>query len=238
MKVKTYKLSQFPLTTLLAYAESFKRIVDDKLAAERRALAGDLNETYAALNKQRATEETRYAGAIEEADRMADRAWYGLDYQAQASALHYDEAVCEAGEQVLEVIDRIGNPTYLSYAVEYDQLNLLLTALRELPPEVLEKAACSGWVAELERRWNAFLELRKEKNAAKAMVETGAMKKLRVAFAAAYRTFVERVNALLVLGNAADLEDLAKTLNALIDEHRALQKADRTRKKKAAEQNG
>ena len=237
MKVKSYKISQFPLQTLLAYAESFKRIVDDQLAEERRELAQGFNETYAALNRQRSTEEAKFEGVIEEADRMTDRAWNGLNCQAQASALHFDEAINEAGEQLMAVIERVGNPTYLNYQAEYDQLNLLLTALHDLPEAVIEKAACGYWVAELERRWNAFLDLRKEKDAAKAMVESGAMKKLRIAFEAAYRDFVERLNAVLVLGPTEDLEHLARTLNELIDNHRALQKADRTRKKKAAEQN-
>ena len=235
MKVQTYKVAHFSLQTLLAYAESFKRIVDDQLPSGRWSLARELNETYDALNKQRAKADAQFASIIEEADRMTDRAWYGLYHQAQASAFHFNEQTCEAGERVREAIERIGNPTYLSYQTEYDQLNQLLTALHEIPEETIAKAACSYWVAELERRWNLFLDLRKEKNVAKAMVESGLMKKLRVAYETAYRNFVDQLNAMLLLGDAEDLEHLAKALNALIDEHRALQKADRTRKQKAGE---
>lgn len=236
MKVQVYKISNFALTPLLAYAESFKRIVDAKLPQEHRSLADDLFDAYTDLNSQRSMAEVKFEEVIAEADRMTDRAWHGLNHQAQASALWFDDDISEAGKKVVEVIDGIGNPTYLSYETGYDLLNQLLSALHELPQDVIDKSACGMWITELEHRWNVFLELRKEKNVAKSLTEAGAVKKLRAAFEASYRSFVEQLNALLVLHSTDALEDLAKALNELIDSHRALQKAAATRKKKAAEE--
>lgn len=235
MKIKAYSLRTLSLVLLLAYIEDFKRAVAENLEAQEQALTAEFDAAYDAILKQRAMTQTLYAEQIEVADADADRAWNGLNYQAKASALHFDVEIQAAGETVLEVIDEFDNPTRLAYAKEYEILGELLTKLRALDADVLQKSGCAVWVEMLDARREAFLALRAEKNTAKSMVENGAVKKLRIALEDAYRTLIDRLNGLVSLRPTDGHKALVDKVNQLITDRRALQKAEATRKKKAAE---
>lgn len=230
-KIKSFSLVSFTNHALASFCTEVESHVKASLPAEHAALCDDFCASLSAFKDILASSIETFNEAILEADKKADCAWSAINTLLNLNVNHYDDAVCEAARNVLDVFDNISNPTRLPYAEEYARLESLLTQLSDIPAETLKIAMVDGWIDELRRRVDAFNELRKTKTQTRSEVETGTSKKARQALTDAYRDLVDTMNAMQLLSKSEAFDLIAQHLNELIDASRATMKAKKSTKK-------
>lgn len=148
--------------------------------------------------------------SLAEYDRLADDAWTGLSLQIRASLMHPEAAVREAARKVDTVFQKTENPTRLSYDLEYGALSTLVSQLKSLDAEVLEKSFVKPYLNHLDNCVQNFM------NAAASVVDTKAQKEIGAVKAAAdacYQAWLELVKFLEV---AADSGLVAHAGDAIV----------------------
>ena len=236
-KIKSFSLVSFTNHAIVSFCTEVESHVKASLPAENAALCDDFSASLIAFKDILASSVETFNEAILEADKKADGAWSAINTLLNLNVNHYDETVCEAARDVLDVFDNIPKPTRLPYAEEYARLESLLTQLSAIPAEILKTAMVDGWIDELRRRVDAFNELRKTKTQTRSEIETGASKKARQALTDAYRDLVDTLNAMKIISKSEAFDLIAQHLNELIDANRAAMKAKKTAKKGGKELN-
>lgn len=230
-KIKSFSLVSFTNHALVSFCAEVESHVKASLPTENAALCDDFSGSLNVFKDILASSVETFNEAILEADKKADCAWSAINTLLNLNVNHYDAAVCEAARTVLDVFDNIPNPTRLPYAEEYARLESLLTQLSAIPTETLKTAMVDGWIDELQRRVDAFNELRKTKTQTRSEIETGASKKARQVLVDAYRDLVDTLNAMQIISKSESFERIAQHLNELIDAYRVTMKAKKTAKK-------
>lgn len=230
-KIKTFNLAPLTNHALVNFCAEVQTHVTESIPSENVTLCDDFSASLNDFRAALASSVEKFNEAIASADKDADRAWSAINTPLQLNVNHFDETVCDAARSVLNVFDNISNPTRLPYAEEYAKLESLLTQLAAIPADTPKTAMADGWIAELRRRVDAFNELRKIKTQTRSEIETGATKKARVALIDAYRTLVDKLNAMLIQASSEAFETIAQHLNELIDANRVLLKMRRAGKK-------
>ena len=172
----------------------------------------------------------------QEADRVADDTWRGLQMQADAMTRFPNPEVQAIAVKVDEVIERYGTLTEMGYDEEYANMKGVLEELKAFSPEDLEKIGLSVWVAALESAYNDFIQASLNKETEAGDKVKGIVQQRRCEAEEAYYTLVQRVNAGAVYNGDEPYLEFMKMLNAQIDERKATLAARQTRAAKKAEE--
>ena len=181
-------------------------------------------------------EKNSFTKTRQEADRVADDTWRGLQMQADAMTRFPNPEVQAIAVKVDEVIERYGTLTEMGYDEEYANMKGVLEELKAFSPEELEKIGLSVWVAALEAAYNDFIlaSLNKETEAGEKV--KGIVQQRRREAEQAYYSLVQRINAGAIYNGDEPYVEFIGMLNAQIDERKATLTARQTRAAKKDEE--
>lgn len=160
--------------------------------------------------------------AVTRADERADKAWSGLNSQAKAMLGHPIEALRAVAAEASALIYKYGNPTAMPYNEEYGRLHNLLQDLAAFGIEKQKKIYIDAWVTELQTRYDEFMFATAHnaeaatRDAEAAARAAAIVKQTRTAADDAFRTLVERVNALALINGDADYAPFIDHVNVII----------------------
>lgn len=227
-KIKSFNVTLLTYHALASYCSEVESHIISLLLPEHLALIDEFSVSLSAFKDILASNVEKFGEAIQEADKQADAAWSAISAQLTLNVNHYEDSVCEAARTVLDVFDKVPNPTKLAYVEEYARLEALLKQLSAIPSETLRLAMVDGWIEELRRRVDAFNALRATKTQVRSEIETGAGKKARQALIDAYRDMIESLNAMMHISKSEDIASAAQRINELIDSNRTAMKAKKS----------
>lgn len=206
--------------TALLTLETDKSMVDTYKAAV---------DVFDAALKRKSTNSQSIAVIL--ADEEADAAWSGLNLQCKAVEKHPIEAVRNVGAEALAVMRKYGNITAMPYNEEYGNMYNLLQDLDAMGVEKQKQIFIDAWVAELHTQYDAFMAASAARTAEEALRITGLVKEARKQADAAFRTLVERVNALVIVNGEEPYATFIDHVNVILNEARATLAARTTRAK-------
>ena len=151
-------------------------------------------------------------------DQLADSAWRGLHGQTKVMLRHPSEEVCIIANKAMQIIDKYGDITNLSYNDEYGAMDNLIVDLNALGDKTLRKIYLADWLTELTLRRREFMAKQAVREDEKAQIEVGETKAKRLEADRAYRDFVEMINARARVFGTANYEAFIKRANVIIDE--------------------
>jgi len=210
------------LTELLA-AETDKQMVADFKAA--------VDSFDAALKASQANSKT---AEVEAEDQRVDKAWRTLTQLAKALTAHPTDEVSEAATEAYAIMTKYGDITGMAYNEEYGNLHNALQDLKAIPEATRQLILIDALVVELATGYENFMIASQEKDAEQAKRQVGIVKETRAACDAAYRTLVEKVNALAVVNGETAYADFIDQLNVAVDAAKATLSSRSTRAAKKA----
>lgn len=170
--------------------------------------------------------------AVTRADELADKAWSGLNSQTKSMLGHPIEALRTVAAEASALISKYGNPTAMPYNEEYGRLHNLLQDLAAFGIEKQKKIYIDAWVTEIQTRYDEFMSATAARDAEAALHITGIVKQTRTDADAAFRTLVERVNALALINGDTDYAPFIDHVNVIIDQAEATLAGRSTRAEK------
>ena len=174
-------------------------------------------------------EKNSFTKTRQEADRVADDTWRGLQMQADAMTRFPNPEVQAIAVKVDEVIERYGTLTEMGYDEEYANMKGVLDELKAFSPEDLEKIGLTVWVAALEAAYNDFIQASLNKETEAGDKVKGIVQQHRREAEEAYYTLVQRINAGAIYNGDEPYLQFIDPLNAQIDERKATLAARQTR---------
>ncbi len=234
IQIQNYNIAGETNANVYSYGAFLSSLLVARLSDEEQPLVKPFAEAVAAFKAELDQTNNLYGHQIKTADRFVDQGWFAMHSLLKSNVLHYDPEIRAAALKVDEVFHSFECPTRLPHKKAYGIYDRIISALRELPRDLLEKAGLAGWVEELDRRVKAFLALQQAKLNDKNDSPAASSIKARALVIARYSELVLQLNARLVLMPSTTLEDAAGEWNLYIDHLRSLAKAAATRKKKAA----
>lgn len=148
---------------------------------------------------------------------------------------HPDTKVQEAAAAVYAIMEKYGDITNMSYNEEYGNLHNALQELSGVDAAKLKLVLADALLTELTAGYKAFMEASSERDAEEAKKEVGAVRKMRLAAEAAYRTLVDRVNALALVNGEAEYAQFVDKVNEIVASAKVTVAARRTRNAKKKE---
>lgn len=183
-------------TVVSQIREAFGKVPE--YAAEFVSAAEHYNKTYEA-NKTSVTH-----SQISQADLSVDMAYTALLAYVVAMNVHPDDAVAQAAKEVRNAIEKYENPTELSYESEYKILDELLSDLRKLPADVIEKVNVAAWIKDLSDKCAYFNSI----NGSADREAENAVKMARRDVLPQYRNAISRMNVKLADARSTDIRAL------------------------------
>lgn len=165
------------------------------------------------------------------ANKERSLAWRGLKNFAKAMRACPQAAMATAASVAAAVIDKYGNPTYLSQLQGSAVIHNLLQDLRTaLAAGDLEGLGIEVWLDDLEAKERAYLEADNKRTAGVAARRAGEVQQARRAADAAYRNLAEGVDFLALLYGDALFAGFIPQLNVMVAEEREVLKGRATRR--------
>jgi len=163
---------------------------------------------------------SEFTAKIHEADKARDEIYLGIVETNTAALRHFNPAVRQAAERLKILFDTYGNVANKPLNEETSAIYNILQELKGKYTADVESVGLTQWVAELETRNQTFEGLVKERFDETAARTTDiVMKQARAQLDEAYKTIVERINALAVVEGVAAYEPFIKTLGAVITKY-------------------
>lgn len=156
---------------------------------------------------------------IADADHYRDRIDSGLFDTVKGATNHFNPAVKEAADRIQVILDRFGNINRKSYDEQTAAINSLITDLNNGYADDVATLGIGDWLAELQAANNAFVELMKERYSEEADKPDYNMKTARAETDPAYRTIINRINALIIVNGEETYKGFVKDLNQRIDKY-------------------
>jgi hypothetical protein len=223
--IKSVNFKKFRTSEFIQFFVDINKIYEENNPeslnlSEQHALLANINSELAKVFKQDLgsdiTEE------IAELDQRRDEAVICLRKLADAYTNHYDSAKKEAGQRMVNAIDKYGSKIYLlNYQAETSTVNNLVNDIETLP-ELVDANTLMGSgdvVSELKTSNNLFNErylARVHEEAEKEKVSAGEVIKEGITN---YRTLVAHTEAHATLNSNVAYSSLINQLNVLIDKY-------------------
>lgn len=163
------------------------------------------------------------------ADELVDAAWMGLKAQTTAMLRHPAEENRKAATETYELIRKYGNVSSMARNEEYGSIHNLLQDLNVLGEAKQKLIHIDEWVQELQTRYDEFRKIEDARDAEDAKRITGIIRQSRTEADAAFRTLVERVNALALVNGDEKYATFISHVNVIIDEAHSVLAARETR---------
>ena len=188
-------------------------------------------ETFDAALKQ--SDKNSYTAALAEADAKADKRWSAAYAYVKAMTGHPHGEEAEAATGVLDIFQKYGILTSMGYDEEYGRYANLLQDLFALPEETRMILHLDTWIDSMDTAVLRFRNLREEKTKEESAYVVGLAKDARTAADAAYKSLVQRVNALVIVMGEEPYATFIDRLNVMISEAQALLSSRSTKSAKA-----
>lgn len=228
-KVEEFAVFNLTYSTLIDYSGSVVDAITtdppveaesaQKLESARKAFKESLNQS-----------QTKCTASLKAIDRKNDQLWRQARAVAKLAAKNPDDADRAYGERVLNVFERMPDPTRSKYTMAYGLLERQLDELEALGPDVLKRTFTYAWVKALRQGFDEFKEVRKQKLHDRADAASGQNAKLRDALCNAYLSVVERLNAIAVLMPDEAHSMMIARINRLIADQRLSAKLGKRKK--------
>lgn len=145
------------------------------------------------------------SGSIAEADALRDRTWTAVRMRISASENSPFQEERNSAVALRYVMDLYGNMREKKYSSESAALSNLTADLQRVENAGhMAVLGIADWVTELEKQNTNFIDLLNQRNKKYAEQAYGDTKEIRNAVDSAYGDMVERINAYLLLGMAAE----------------------------------
>ena len=176
------------------------------------------------------------AGTRENADKVADDAWRYTRAYLKAMQQHPNNTIAElARSTYIHTFDKYGDIANMGEKDEYGAYKKLLGDLAAIPSDTLTTLALGPWVENMTLAQAKHEVLRNQRVNEDATYQTGLAKQARLDAEAAYRTFVEKLNALIIINGPEPYASFVNSINVVINELLTTMKANDTRNKNKKE---
>lgn len=190
-------------------------------------LSEALNNFDLALKQVRINEMVEKVNA---ADEVADNAWRYARAYLKAMMNHPNTTIAElARSTYIHTFDKYGDIANLGEKEEYGAYQNLIGDLTAISSETLTDLALGPWVENMTLAQAKHEVLRNQRINEDATYQTGLAKQARLEAEAAYRTFAEKLNALIIINGSEPYETFVTSMNVVIAELKASIKARETR---------
>jgi hypothetical protein len=153
------------------------------------------------------------------ADHVRDEVYSGMAEANRSALKHFRAEVKVAAKRLKIVFDTYGNVARLPLNEETAAIYNLLQELNGNYASDVATVGIGDWVQELEAQNNAFEHLYKERYDETALRTDLVMKDVRTQIDAAYRTIIERIDALCVIEGSEIYTTFIKRLNAVVEKY-------------------
>lgn len=212
------------LAAALLTLETDKAMVDSFTAAV---------SAYDAALKQ--SDKNSYTAALNEADAKADKRWSAAYAYCKAMMEHPVGSVSTVAAKVVGIFQKYGVLTTLGLDEEYGRYSNLLQDLTALTAEEVTALSLSEWIDAMALAVAQVSVLRADKTKEDSTRQVGIVKDTRTAADAAYKSLVQRVNALVIVNGEAPYADFIDQLNVMIADAQALLASRETKAAKKRE---
>jgi len=141
----------------------------------------------------------------------------GLVNAIKSGLRHFNVEVREASKRLKILRDSSDDIARKAYNKETGDIIMLLADLKGLYAADVTIAKIGDWVTELESNNNSFVDLQKTRYDEAGEKTRLRMKQVRIGVDEAYRTMVEKINALIIVNGEAPYTDFGNRLNLRID---------------------
>lgn len=229
------RLHQMALFDFLTIVDSTATavITDEIGKALQVPLHEAINNYDAALKQARINEMVKKVNA---ADKVADDAWRYTRAYLKAMQQHPNNTIAElARSTYIHTFDKYGDIANMGEKDEYGAYKNLLGDLAAIPSDTLTTLALGPWVENMTLAQAKHEVLRNQRVNEDATYQTGLAKQARLDAEAAYRTFVEKLNALIIINGPEPYASFVNSINVVINELLTTMKANDTRNKNKKE---
>ncbi|MDX9848535.1 MAG: DUF6261 family protein [Tenuifilaceae bacterium] len=153
------------------------------------------------------------------ADAERDALFRGFDDSVKSLLNHFDPAKQQAAARLREVLDQYGNIARKTYDEETAAIGKLLVEATGALAADIATLGLTDWIAELDRRNQAFDALMKSRYAETSARTELRMREVRLEIDAKYRAITDRLDALMIINGDATYEPFVRELNARVDRY-------------------
>jgi hypothetical protein len=153
------------------------------------------------------------------ADAERDKLFRGFDDTARGMLNHFDPARREAAARLRVVLEQYGNIARKPYDEETAAIGKLVGEAGGALAADIATLGLTEWLAELNRRNQAFDALMKSRYTEAAVRTDLRMREVRLEVDAAYRAMADRLDALMLINGEAAYEPFVRELNARVDRY-------------------
>lgn len=168
---------------------------------------------------------------VVDVDSLTNTAWRGLHAQVKVMFKHPNKEYRKTGTETNNIMDKYGDITRMGYNEKYGCAKNLLQDLNTLGEEKQKQISIYDWVVELQTRYDEYIVSKVARMEEDSYHVTGLIKDTRDNADGAYRTLVERVNALALINGVEAYERFITNINVIIDEAHAVLASRKTRAK-------
>jgi hypothetical protein len=151
-----------------------------------------------------------------------DVTFRGLVNANKAALSHYDEEVRKAAKRLQIILDAYGNVARMRSNEETSAIYNLNQELREKHAPDVAAVGLNDWINKLEADNNEYAALVKSRNIELSQRSDLTMKDVRKEVDAAYRTIVERIEALMLIEGEEAYLPFVKRLNVTAEKYKNL----------------
>lgn len=151
--------------------------------------------------------------------------------------MHPDPDVAAIGVEALAIVDKYGNITKLPYNQEYGSAHNFLQDIAALGTEKLTISGLLPWYESLQEAYDWFIAAREGQVLEESTKIVGIIKESREAADAAYRNFIQTVNAKVIVFGEENYASFIDQANVVIANANATLKARSTRSENAKKEN-
>lgn len=154
--------------------------------------------------------------AMSEADRKRLAIYRGLQGIVKANINHFGTDVSQGANRLLVAIEHHGNVPKKNLTKKTDAISSIVAELSGTFAKDVSTVGIADWVKELQARNEEFKALKDDRYSEAAAKTTFHMAEVRQEVNAAYKTIVERVNALVVINGEANYKAFITEINGRI----------------------
>ncbi len=153
------------------------------------------------------------------ADTERDALFRGLDDTVRGLLNHFDPAKQEAAARLRVVLDQYGNIARKTYDEETAAIGKLVGEAGGALAADIATLGLTEWLAELDRRNQAFDALMKSRYTETSARTELRMREVRLEVDTVYRAITDRLDALMLINGEAAYEPFVRELNVRVDRY-------------------
>jgi hypothetical protein len=184
------------------------------IAAEYATYASLIKDEEDALNFVR---KNSYSTSVAQADIVRDNTIAGMDDAISSGLKHFNAEIREAAKRLKILRDSSGDIARKAYSKESGDVIKLLADLRGPHATDVTAARIGEWVDELEVDQTNFIATQNHRYDEAGEKTRLRMKEVRIDVDEAYRTLVNKINALIIVNGETPYVDFVNKLNQRIE---------------------